>query len=78
MMPDMIREITVMAFISAFMRIYPARITQSIAMKPNCVGENVRLAIMVTVSMWVHKDNKKWRRFTSSPFTKTHGELMKN
>lgn len=59
MMPDMIREIIVMAFISAFMRIYPAKITQSIAMKPNCVGENVRLAIIVTVSMWSTKIIKK-------------------
>lgn len=49
MMPDMIREIIVTAFISAFMRMYPAKITQSMAMKPNCVCENVRFAIMVTV-----------------------------
>ena len=55
-MPDMIREIIVTAFISAFMRIYPARITQSMAIKPNCVCENVRFAIMVT--MWFAKITK--------------------
>ena len=53
MMPDMIREIIVTAFISAFMRMYPAKITQSMAMKPNCVCENVRFAIMGT--MWFTK-----------------------
>ena len=42
----MIREIIVIAFISAFIRIYPAKITQSMAMKPNCVLENVRFAII--------------------------------